>query len=535
MKEAQPAGTSDLPSASHDNDGDTFSSYGSEEYEDEASPERHPISIGGGYHEIHTNTAGGDFSIAMEDMKRFLNAVEATQGVIVAKIASIEQTLLSVQEDTSWVRGDVRLVHELVDSLAENVSLMNNTVALVEGEPNQRSIEEAAWGGWNKDTIAKAVQGLMDTTEYPEEERVELGHEEPSHVHSGHFDDSAIAETQMFERSTDKSNMVGEGVGYRMHINTESARVVCSPTGKQTQIHVHPDAADLCYGQMEMTLYASEGCTAAPGHSTWSANTNEVPERNWPATLGGDCREEWVSSKRVRQSWTAVGGGELLEAVGEEMPKRGNLNLNLSPEGVDGVMSLNGRGKNVVPRGKGRGGGGGTPGAGRGTGRGKKPPLVQPRYRSQASPPSIARHITRCTVNVYLAFKHPCTTFDLIVKSGIECVWHCWEQELLKVGTLCWVLHPRNGNRPVAEGIAGGLPTPKNSAANTCMSLLMELCDPGKQMVKVTCIHKKGTIVMYPEDNAGAPYVDDYMTPPAPSETYLTWCTQYLCPMEEAG
>jgi hypothetical protein len=92
-----------------------------------------------------------------------------------------------------------------------------------------------------------------------------------------------------------------------------------------------------------------------------------------------------------------------------------------------------------------------------------------------------------------------------------------------------------NGNRPVAEGIAGGTPPPKASAAGVGMSLLMELCDSGKQMVKVTHIHKKGQIVMYPEDNAGLPYLDDYMTPPAPTDTYATWCTQYLYPMEEAG
>jgi hypothetical protein len=415
VKEGQPAGTSDLPSASHVHDGDTFSASGFEESDYEASPERHPISAGDGSLEIHPVSAGSDLRIAMDDMKRFLIALEATQGVIVGKIASLEQNLLSVQEDTSWVRGDVRAVHELVDSLAENVSLMNNTVAVVEGEPNQRSDDVAAWGGWNKDKIAEAVKNLMDTTKFVEEERIDLGHEEPSHVYGGHFDDSAIAETQMFEHNTGKGSMMGEGVGYRVHINSEGAGVVCSPTGKQKQRHEFEDAADLCYGQMEMTLYVSEGCTEAPGRSTWSANTHATPERTAPATVGGDCGEPWVPSKRVRQSWTATGTNELLEAVGEKMPIRGSLNLNLTPEGVDGVTPLNGRGKNVVPRGRGRGSGGGTPGAGRGAGRGKKPPLVSPRYRSQARSPRIARHNSCSTMIMYPASKPPCTTSLLIV------------------------------------------------------------------------------------------------------------------------
>lgn len=81
-------------------------------------------------------------------------------------------------------------------------------------------------------------------------------------------------------------------------------------------------------------------------------------------------------------------------------------------------------------------------------------------------------------------------------------------QELVRVGAPCWVLHPSNGIRPVAEGIAGMAPcTPIEESIGR--SLMRELCEEGQQMVTVTKLHKKNTELMYPGENDGSKYLDD--------------------------
>lgn len=101
-------------------------------------------------------------------------------------------------------------------------------------------------------------------------------------------------------------------------------------------------------------------------------------------------------------------------------------------------------------------------------------------------------------------------------------------QELLPVGTQCWVLHPKHGNRPVGEGIAGGAPQPRTIEGSVCRTLLMELFDEGNQTVQVTKIHRKNTDLMHPVGNASSMYLDDFVVPPAPTDTYVTWGTVWL-------
>lgn len=99
----------------------------------------------------------------------------------------------------------------------------------------------------------------------------------------------------------------------------------------------------------------------------------------------------------------------------------------------------------------------------------------------------------------------------------------------MRVGAPVWVLHPAHGNKPVAEGIAGSRPPPRNIEGSIARTLLMELCeDDGKQTVKVTKVLRKSTFVMHPEDNPLSQFIDGYATPPADSNTHAVWSTRYL-------
>jgi hypothetical protein len=87
----------------------------------------------------------------------------------------------------------------------------------------------------------------------------------------------------------------------------------------------------------------------------------------------------------------------------------------------------------------------------------------------------------------------------------------------------------------VAEGVAGCAAGQRNGEESIARSLLMELCEDGKQMVKITKMHKKNTELMYPEENAMSSFLDEFLTPPAPSNTYVTWSTVYMVEIGKEG
>ena len=84
----------------------------------------------------------------------------------------------------------------------------------------------------------------------------------------------------------------------------------------------------------------------------------------------------------------------------------------------------------------------------------------------------------------------------------------------------------------MAEGIAGSAPPLQDIGGGIGCTILMELCEDGKQMVKVTKVHKKNVEVMYPDPNAGPEYLEHFATPHAPNNTWVTWSTRYLVEKE---
>lgn len=87
----------------------------------------------------------------------------------------------------------------------------------------------------------------------------------------------------------------------------------------------------------------------------------------------------------------------------------------------------------------------------------------------------------------------------------------------------------------MAEGVAGCTPSQRSPGDSIARTLLMELCEDGQQMMKVTKMHKKNTELMYPEDTELSAYLDDFLSPPAPSDTYVTWSTRYLVEIGKQG
>ena len=75
----------------------------------------------------------------LEEIKSCITTFDATQSTLVSKVASLEKVVMSVQEDMASVRGDVRVMREVLENLVEAVGMLHSTVADVEGVPNHRS------------------------------------------------------------------------------------------------------------------------------------------------------------------------------------------------------------------------------------------------------------------------------------------------------------------------------------------------------------------------------------------------------------
>lgn len=80
----------------------------------------------------------------------------------------------------------------------------------------------------------------------------------------------------------------------------------------------------------------------------------------------------------------------------------------------------------------------------------------------------------------------------------------------------------------MAEGIAGVPAYEEHGGDQSERSELLALREEGKQMVKVTKMFKKNIELFYPEDHAGSKFLDDFLVPPAPANTTVTWSRRYL-------
>ena len=291
---------------------DRGSSYGTGESDDEAPMEIHTSSVKDAW--IHT----------LEDMKRIVVMLDANQSTFASRLSSLEKVVMSVQEDMTCVRGDVRMVHadmatvlgdvrvmrEVLENLVEAVGMLHPTVTDVEGVPHHGSPDLPAWG-WPQDAAITEPSGMPEPTEGAEEDPIDLGQEEPSHIHMSLFEDSEIMETQMYEEYNGlnpiRPRRAEPGAGGSRPTTVAVDRGMGPPAGKQ--VRRRDENATLEYGstQMELTLGGTETETQAHGQAMWSNFAHTMGDMRAPVSGGGDSSVAWVPQKRGRASWPPQG------------------------------------------------------------------------------------------------------------------------------------------------------------------------------------------------------------------------------------
>ena len=401
-------------------EGDQSSSYSTGESEPEA-----PVEVVAGL-EVVAHKPGIAWMESLEEIKSCIAKLDATQRTLVNQLASLEKVVFAGQEDITWVRDDVRVVHEVVDKLSETGSMAQKTVADVAEVPSHSSPDLPAWG-WRLDAATTEPHGMPDTTEFGEEDRVDLGDEEPSHIHAAHWEDSEIQETQLPDRNTGMEthmhdrysgmdgtgkSIAGQGARHSQHNHVTNERGMGPPPGKQARRHDDADALEYGTTQIVMTVDGTLPGTQAQGHKMWADFATAMRGIEAPALGGGSSSASWVLKKRGRGSEAEQGASDIAETRPEDCAPHGNLNLNMSPEGLDGremivasahaATGSRGDGREMIvasahaatgSRGVGRG-------SGRGTGRVRRLPQVEPRFRSSAS----TRTLFALHVNVFIIY-----------------------------------------------------------------------------------------------------------------------------------
>ena len=420
LKGDDAANAAAMPQPTASPEGDQSSSYSTGESEPEA-----PVEVVAGL-EVVAHKPGIAWMESLEEIKSCIAKFDATQRTLVNQLASLEKVVFAVQEDIPWVRDDVRVVHEVVDKLSETGSMAQKTVADVAEVPSHSSPDLPAWG-WRLDAATTEPHGMPDTTEFGEEDRVDLGDEEPSHIHAAHWEDSEIQETQLPDRNTGMEthmhdrysgmdgtgkSIAGEGAGRSQHNHVTNERGMGPPPGKQARRRDDADALEYGTTQIVMTVDGTLPGTQAQGHKMWADFATAMRGIEAPALGGGSSSASWVLKKRGRGSEAEQGASNTAETRPEDCVPHGNLNLNMSPESLDGremivasahaATGSRGDGREMIvasahaatgSRGVGRG-------SGRGTGRVRRLPQVEPRFRSSAS----TRTLFALHVNVFIIY-----------------------------------------------------------------------------------------------------------------------------------
>lgn len=355
------------PAAENEDDG--ASSYGTADSEEDGI--------------IPTTTTHDTEKLAerLDDMKASLEAMIGMQNVFAMKIASLEKVVLAMQVDTTWVREDLGIVHEITEKLAEYVADLSKPATAADGERGQRSPSVSPWQPWPYEGGGDDSD-RADTTTAIEEDRVHLGEEEPSHIHRVGEAMTAIEETQMLDMNagmqTNISGVLEEVGGGGWYEKRASLQAIISPTGKQARTRDVEDAAEDGLHQTEMTLDGTQARPQTMARSMWEDFRTAVRDVPPGTDVGHERDADWVRSKRGRGSSRGNREGDRPRGADCGMGGHGNFNLNLSPDGdVGGGESYEKNERGKATRGRCRG-------SGRGTGRVKRPPAVQPRYSSTA-------------------------------------------------------------------------------------------------------------------------------------------------------
>lgn len=312
-----------------------------------------------------------------------------SHATVIEKLKSLENAVATHQIDMTWVRDDMKAVHNAMEKLSEHVpdtADCNAEEDRLRGLAGDDFTPEEPWGG----------KGLAEDGSHPEPRSTpgvnkECTPEEQFEKNAyTHMDGSFIAETQNHTQYAERLSTIAgspeeEGVS---DWEAEYAAALGQSTSRdmQTGMRPHVEVAEEESQQLALSCPSAQPRTPAGRAKMWTDFKTVVTKWPAPTAEGHGSPDGWVSAKRGRGS---------SPEHEEDMMEIGNatcdddsstLNLNEPPEKhVENITGrLPGGGPGVGDAGNSKRGG---RGARRGAARGRRPPPQQPRYHSTVRGP----------------------------------------------------------------------------------------------------------------------------------------------------
>ena len=311
------------------------------------------------------------------------------QSIVIEKLALLEKVVGTVQFDMTWVRDDMKSVHQVMERIAGHVCNIKETTAEAERLREQVSVDasppQPCRGKASADDFEKAPSA---STTRGEQQR---GDDElPNWNADGNEVGSYVEEpVALMLNPVTNMNSVTSPAGGRgdWGYPRVTSPAVTSPLCQQPRVGEERDALEAESQQIQMSCHSTQIPTPLTGRTMWQDFTAAV--RDWPPpTMPAMGTEEgWVTTKRGRWDTMDYGKGGVAPERAAGILDFVPLNLNALLETHVGATGM--RGGRDVELSKGIAGASNNAGSGtgRGSGRGKRLPEVQPRYHTPVRHP----------------------------------------------------------------------------------------------------------------------------------------------------
>lgn len=356
-------------------DGDDISSYGSE-----------PSSEGRIQSTRLAMAARGS-----EDMAALFGAIATFargQAIVIEKLEFLEKAVGTVQFDMTWVRDDMKAVHQVVEKMADIVYNIHDDAVELDRAREQVSLYGSPPPPWRgKEQVADIPKPPSASTSRGDAHCADdsLNICNGGRDVAGNFIEDIQAHMPCTDSHTERKKSTVEG---RKELGDahDTLPDVCLTPWLEPRVTIEQDLLDEESQQIDFSCQSTQLPTPMTGKHMWSDFAAAV--RDWPApsAVGTGLEEGWVPAKKGRWDTMDYGKDMAGAGIGAQAATGGTLNLNTLPEGRGEIARQHGRGAMAAPTSAfAAPSSKGANGSGRGSGRGRGLPDVNPRFHNPVS------------------------------------------------------------------------------------------------------------------------------------------------------
>jgi hypothetical protein len=310
------------------------------------------------------------------------------QAIVTEKLEFLEKAVGTVQFDMTWVRDDMKVVHQVVEKMVDTVYNIHDDAVELDRAREQVSLDASPPLPWRgKEQVADIPKPPSASTSRGDAHYADdnLNICNVGRDVAGNFIEDIHAHMPCTDSHTERNNNTVEGRKELEHAR-DTLPALCLTPWPEPRVTIEQDLLDEESQQIDFSCQSTQLPTPMTGRHMWSDFAAAV--RDWPApsAVGTGLEEGWVPTKKGR--WDTMDYGKDMAGAGivAEAATGGTLNLNTLPEGRGESARQHGRGPMAAPTSAfAAPSSKGANGTGRGSGRGRGLLDINPRFHNPVS------------------------------------------------------------------------------------------------------------------------------------------------------